>query len=302
MAMMRRGPLAQYPAEWVLRQASETGATGSVEFHASQPMTLYLRGGRVCHGVDGVPATGFSAATEDGGHADEAAARAQTVHLVARALRATDGWYYLDPIGHHNDAGPWEWETAALIEDARAQLAPPHVPGPPATGATASTAFTAAQKPSAAAEPIAPVPEPAPAPAPASAGAMDRRVRLVAPETGDSVTLSAESWRIVCSLVPASSTTRLRESLGWTPDRLDAALTELSAAGVLGDRPRSGAVAATPAGPGPTPVATRASAPTPAPSAAIPPTVPPAPSSVRPAAVADRRSALRRLISNLKPA
>ena len=38
MPMMRRGPLARYDAEWVLRQASASASSGSVEFHTDRPL------------------------------------------------------------------------------------------------------------------------------------------------------------------------------------------------------------------------------------------------------------------------
>jgi hypothetical protein len=300
MAMMRRGPLEQYSAEWVLRQASSTAATGSVEFHTSEPLTLYLRGGRICHGVDGVPVTGFVTGT-DGEHADEAAARAQASRLVARALHATDGWYYFDPLGHHDDAGPWQWEAASLIRDARVQLQPPSPPEP-----------APAPAPAAVVAPVAPDTAAPAAPArsdrPDRSERSDRPVRLAAPADGGSVTLSAESWRIVCALAAPRPATELRQSLGWSPARLDAALTELVTSGVLGDpTPASRPSAAPPEPPAAVtaPAAARPVTPParpPAPAARpVPPTVPPAPGA-RAAVSVDRRSALRRLISNLKPA
>ncbi|HWJ61910.1 MAG TPA: hypothetical protein VNS19_08055 [Acidimicrobiales bacterium] len=354
MPMMRRGPLARYDAEWVLRQASASASSGSVEFHTDRPLTLYLRNGRVCHAVEGVAETGF-AAEPDAVAADEAAARDQVLALVVTAMAATDGWYYLDPIGHHAVATPWDWDAASLILDARIQRrATENRSGAPPEPASAERAAPPlrpdpAARPTAANlhhEADAPVVATAP-PVGAAAPVPDRRLELVAPADEQPITLSVEAWRIACALARSRGSEELRDELGWTGSRLDAALAELVAAGVLAATTEEGASAAgagaagaaAPATPAGTPTATpparsepavvpsaaparrdtttsgpATAAPTPAVRSATPaapaepaepasrpPTVPPLPGTT-PKATVDRRSALRRLISNLKPA
>jgi hypothetical protein len=290
MAMMRRGPLAQYSAAWVLRQASDHHTTGSVEFHTQAPLTLYLRAGALCHGMDGVPATGFVAGTEDE-HPDEATARTRTVDLLARALDASDGWYYLDPLGHHDGAGPWSWDTATLIQEARVRTQASGGAAPSGCAETPGAEATSGG-------PLEPVdravaleaPEPARAP---------RRVRLTSPADGGQVMLSAESWKVVCALASERDALDLGRLLSWPVARLDAALTELDAAGVLcsGPEPRPTPVAPGPACPRSAVLDTSA----PPGDRGEPPTVPPRPAP-RAGASAERRGALRRLISTLKPA
>lgn len=280
---MRRGPLADYSAEWVLRQASANGASGSIEFHTGQPLTLFVRSGRVCHGVEGVAASGFSTDPAAEPPQDEATARSRVVRLVAQAMRAADGWYYLDPIGHHDVTSPWGWDAAALVRDAHGReptslpptRVPPTPPARPVGGAATS-------------EPPAPT---------------ERVVRLHAARSDAPVTLGAEPWRIVCVLAEPKRTDELRQALGWPAARLDAALEELTRAGAIADEASVGVAPASQA-PGSSPAPrTTAAPPRRDATRPAPPTVPPAPGTrAAVAAPVDRRGALRRLISSLKPA
>ena len=103
MAMMRRGPLDRYPPEWVLRQANAHQVGGSIEFHTGSAVTFYLDGGHVYAaevGVD-IPEDGL----EHSPLADEDAARANAVTLLAAVLDVEDGHYFHDPLGHHPARG-----------------------------------------------------------------------------------------------------------------------------------------------------------------------------------------------------
>lgn len=314
MPMMRRGPLGRYNAEWVLRQASASATSGSIEFHTDQPLTLYLRNGRICDALEGVAETGLA---EDADvPADEASARQRVVELVTVAMGATEGWYYLDPIGHHAVAPSWDWDAASLILDARIRrrATENRAASPPSTEATGVPSGT----------PTPPNPAAAPAPASDAAGrpgahapVPNRRIELVLPDDEQRITFTAEAWRIVCALAAPRQSSHLREDLGWTGTRFDAALSELDAAGVL----TAPLASEPPSGPRATSVSDPAPAPEPVPVApvttpvagpavlapvtvaprSVPPNVPPLPGT-RPKPNADRRSALRRLISNLKPA
>jgi hypothetical protein len=119
MPMMRRGPLDQYPVEWVLRQAHAHRTTGSVEFHVGEPVTVYLDEGRVYAAAPGV-------GTDAAGWADpqaetEVEARRRTVSLLSQAIHAGDGWYFLDPFGHRPTNGTWTWELATLLMEVRSK-------------------------------------------------------------------------------------------------------------------------------------------------------------------------------------
>jgi len=321
MPMMRRGPLDRYDAEWVLRQASAHDTSGSIEFHTDRPLTLYLRNGRVCHAVEGVAETGL--ADEPGtAPVDEGTAHERVVELVGTALAAADGWYYLDPIGHHAVATAWDWDGASLVVAARRRQ---RATGEPAvtstetpTAAAPGPERTAPRTPTTATAPVAAAPERSPRP--------ERRVELIAPADHGQVTLTAEAWRIACALAATREADALREDLGWTGARFDAALTELAAAGVL-SAPSTAAEPPTPAeeeeeeeeavpapasapeaaavlGPAVHAPARARRSPVAAPQSVppdIPPTVPPLPGSL-PNPTVDRRRSLRRRISNTKPA
>lgn len=296
MPMMRRGPLARYNAEWVLRQAQASSTSGSIEFHIDDPLTLYFRNGRVCDAVEGAADSVDDTGSQPG---DEAAARVRVLELISRAMGADDGWYYLDPIGHHVVATPWDWDAASLILDARIRsraeanrtdTTPPEAPAAraPASGPPSS------HPPSS--DPRAPV-RPA-------GGSPQRRIELVVPDDQQWVTLSAEAWRIACAMASARPWSELRSDLDWSSARLDAALVELAASGVLGVDP--------PAAPSPAPVPRaavaapeRAAAPAPD-QGMVAADSPAAGGTARPGGppgtTPDRRSALRRLISNLRPA
>ncbi|MCB1031655.1 MAG: hypothetical protein KDA95_09970 [Acidimicrobiales bacterium] len=114
---MRKGPLDEYPPEWVLRQVSAQQITGSVEIHGETPVTFHVDAGRV-----------YAAAVGTGDEAcdvamplDEDEARKQVVALISHVLDVTEGWYYLDPLGHASNRGMWSWEVPSLLLEARSQ-------------------------------------------------------------------------------------------------------------------------------------------------------------------------------------
>ncbi|CAN5683820.1 hypothetical protein BH10ACT1_BH10ACT1_01560 [soil metagenome] len=124
--MMRKGPLDEYPAEWVLREAAVRRASGGIEFHTEDPVTVHLHDGRIYFARQG---TGSDHGAADRPlPTDEASSRAHVVAILARLLGEHPGWYYLHPLNHHPQRGPWRWETASLLLAARGQ----HVMEPPA--------------------------------------------------------------------------------------------------------------------------------------------------------------------------
>lgn len=262
MPMMRRGPLEQYSTEWVLRQAAANDTSGSLEFHTARPITIYLRGGRVCHAVAGVPAGGLQLSDDDAHPTDEAAARRHVVALLATAVDAREGWYYHDPLGHHDQSSPWRWETAALLLDARVRGHDRD-----ALGRWGSERVALRDRP-------------------ASLGP---------------ITITTDGWAVVRGLAATDDPAALRSDLGWTAARLVSALEELAGSGAV-------TAPATPPTTAPTPTPTPASAGSPEPAGLRTPSRTVAPLTGSPATVTvppaldDRRSALRRLISVLKPA
>lgn len=192
MPMMRRGPLDRYPVEWVLRQAGAHQASGSIEFHAARPITVHLRGGRIHHAEPGVAAEAGRRDPIDP-PVDEATARARVVEVLATALGAGSGWYYHDPLGHHDDPGPWQWDTAALLLEARVRSHEDDTLG----------AWTR------------------------------REVALHLPPAPRALTLGADAWAVVVALADPAQASEVRHRLGWTTERLVTALDDLVAAGAL---------------------------------------------------------------------
>lgn len=116
--MMRRGPLSEYPVDWVLRQAATHRVTGSIEFNSISPMTVYFNSGSVYHAIATVVPSDEQAPV-DGRTASEPAAREKVAEVLAGSLTATDGWYYHDPLSRHEGHGPWQWAVEDLLADAR---------------------------------------------------------------------------------------------------------------------------------------------------------------------------------------
>lgn len=190
MPMMRRGPLDRYSPEWVLRQANAHQAEGSIEFHTSRPVTLYLQGGLAYAAEEGVNLLEQDLA--DRTHAGEAEARQHVVALLTEVMAETAGWYFHDPLGQHPSRGFWSWETATLLMDTRARA---HEASSLAAWSTKTVVLHET--------PTAPV------------------------------TLGADAWAVVVSLAGSAGANELRNQLGWTPDRLAAALADLEGEGVL---------------------------------------------------------------------
>ncbi|QXC59682.1 hypothetical protein KSP35_14990 [Aquihabitans sp. G128] len=160
-------------------------------------MTVYLRAGRVYQAVAGVP-TGNAQPHVDGDHHDERANRRRVVALVSAALADEGGWYYHDPLGRHDERGPWQWDVNGLLLDARAQVQEDRSLGRWA----------------------------------------DAGVDLAAARPDGAPTLSSEAWAVVVALADTVATTELRSRLGWSSERLVAALDDLDAAGALAPRTR----------------------------------------------------------------
>lgn len=201
MTMMRRGPLESYPMDWVLRQAGAHRVTGSIEIHGPRPITVYLQDGRVSYAELGV------GAGEPRRRAVTTALREVEArrHVVATLAAAVDtdrpsgsggGWYYHDPLAVPLEAGPWRWEPAGLLMDARVWAHEQQ-----ALGSWVST---------------------------------DLALDLGGAPAG--VTLGPEAWAVVVALSATRSTDEVRGRLGWSAERLVAALGELGAEGAL--RPR----------------------------------------------------------------
>ncbi len=262
MPMMRRGPLDRYSAEWVLRQAEDHQASGSIEFHADTPLTVYLHGGRIHRAVLGIPggpgARPMAAERVETGV--ERADRAATVEVLVRALEAQSGWYFHDPLAGQGEVGPWRWDVVALLVEARAHPSRPKYLAEPATLGAWETVD----------------------------------VSLSEVERADAVNLAPDAWAIVVALSTTVSAAELGRRLGWSPGRTASALEELRQAATLSS-------ATTAAVRAPLEPAALPASPMGAATLTSSPSVP----GLSPVAridTEDRRSALRRLISTVRPA
>lgn len=195
--MMRKGDLAQFPAEWVLRQASEEGLSGGIEFESDPPVCVYLSDGDVYHAVvDGRD-------PDDGGDLDEtteARLRTETVAALRQLLLSADaGWYFFHDLNHHPLRGAWQWSTERLLAEAAADVAAEE----------------------AAADPLAPW--------------LTARVSLCpAPPPSP---LTSDQWAVIAAALGqaevAAVIAALTDEEGWPRERVAAALTELAAAAVV---------------------------------------------------------------------
>lgn len=118
--MMRKGDLAQFPVDWVLRQASEEGLSGGIEFDASPSACVYLSDGDVYHAVrDGRD-------PDDGGELDEGTEerlRGEALEVIRSLLAVAEGWYYFHDLNHHPLRGAWQWSTERLLAEAETAIA-----------------------------------------------------------------------------------------------------------------------------------------------------------------------------------
>lgn len=188
--MMRRGPLADYPLEGVLRTAAAERVSGSITTEgATVDGTIYLVGGQLCgaeiHGT--APSPGL--------HGDQPDAKQMARHLevvVAVLAEARGGWYHHDPIGTTQVHTPWQFsveEVLAAAEQRRRSSMP------------------------------------------VRRWAL-RPVRVQAP-SDLGTTLERDAWHVIAALASPSVLHRVHDDLGWPPERLAEALTELERAGVL---------------------------------------------------------------------
>ncbi|HWJ98870.1 MAG TPA: hypothetical protein VNQ33_11975, partial [Acidimicrobiales bacterium] len=69
----------------------------------------------------------------------------------------------------------------------------------------------------------------------------------------DSVTLGPDAWAVVVKLAGSADAGALRARLGWSPDRIAAALAEIEDRGVLAPSPPAPGASAAPAAPAPPP-------------------------------------------------
>ncbi len=123
--MMRKGDLAEYSPEWVLRTAAQEGVDGGIEFDVARRISVYLDGGRIylvlAEGDPEEPA--IDEALDD--HAFAAAVEAtehrllpHTIELLVELLGQTTGEYFHHPLNEHALNGEWDWNTVDLVDEA----------------------------------------------------------------------------------------------------------------------------------------------------------------------------------------
>jgi hypothetical protein len=123
--MMRKGDLAEYSPEWVLRTAAQEGVDGGIDFDVTRRISVYLDGGRIylvlAEGDPDEPAIdedlddhAFAAAVE----ATEHRLLPHAIDLLVELLGETAGEYFHHPLNEHPLSGEWDWNTVDLIDDA----------------------------------------------------------------------------------------------------------------------------------------------------------------------------------------
>jgi hypothetical protein len=188
--MMRRGPLADYPIDGVLRTAAAERVSGSITTEgATVDGTIYLSGGHLCgaeiHGTAPSPDL----------HGDQPDPKRVARHLevvLAVLTEARGGWYRHDPIGTAHIHTRWQF--------------------------TVDEVLTAAEQRRRSSMPI-------------RRWAL-RPVRVQAP-SDLGTTLDRDAWHVIATLASPAVLHRIHDELGWPPERLAEALSELERAGVL---------------------------------------------------------------------
>lgn len=128
--MMRRGDLAEYPVDWVLREAGRDRVSGGIELHTERPAVVYLKDGLVYLVLrDGEHVDPIDEALDDRSYqaavvAEEIRQRAHAVEVLAELLEVGgEGYYFHHPLNDHPLEGSWGWdpeELLAAVESARA--------------------------------------------------------------------------------------------------------------------------------------------------------------------------------------
>lgn len=127
--MMRKGDLAEYPPEWVLRTAAQEGVDGGIEFDVGRPISVFLTGGRVylviAEGDPDEPEIdqdlddhAFAVAVETTEHR----LLPHAIGLIQELLGATSGEYFHHPLNEHALMGEWDWDTIGLLEEAARRI------------------------------------------------------------------------------------------------------------------------------------------------------------------------------------
>lgn len=224
--MMRKGDLAEYPVDWVLRQAARERLSGGIDFHTSTPACVHVAGGDVYLAVSATAPVDSTLADhlDDVAYAAEAAAeearlRKASVDVLVALLAETEGWYFFHPLNHHPLRGSWGWDVEDVLAEATDRR----------DGVTAGRR------------------------APASDAPLE-----LSPAVPDGP-LSPDAWAVLGALAAPSPPDVVAERLGWDRARLDRVLAGLRSDGVLrGEiarpRPRTAAVDLTDAVPSGAPV------------------------------------------------
>ena len=244
--MMRKGDLAEYSPEWVLRTAAQEGVDGGIEFDVARRISVYLTGGRVYLVLaDSDPDE--PALDEDlDDHAFAAAVQAAEHRLLPHALDLlgellghSTGEYFHHPLNEHPLIGEWDWDTVDLVDEAmrrrQAAEAAERAEHEAATGEGADDgAPEATDEGSPTEDPAvddAVDTEPA-ADAPAPWGD-DSLVRLTG--TAPAGAIGPDGWALIAAMAETTPVGILAARLGWTPERVAEVLTGLSDLGAVSE-------------------------------------------------------------------
>lgn len=123
--MMRKGDLAEYSPEWVLRTAAQEGVDGGIDFDVARRISVYLDGGRIYLVLaDGDPEeAAIDKALDDHAFAAEVEAiehrlLPHAIELLAELIGQSSGEYFHHPLNEHPLSGEWDWNTADLLDEA----------------------------------------------------------------------------------------------------------------------------------------------------------------------------------------
>ncbi len=189
--MMRRGPLADYPIDTVLRSAARERLSGSIVTEGSDvDGTIYLASGQVF-------AAELAGTLPDVVLHGEHGGRDQTGRHIVSALavlgKATVGWFRHDPFGAVDRETRWRFDVEDLLKATEE----------PRKGLRWFGRWA-----------MCPV--------------------EVTPPPDPTVPIGLDAWRVIAALSRPGNVLQVNDSLGWSPNRLAAALATLEAAGILG--------------------------------------------------------------------
>ena len=118
--MMRKGPLDKYSVEWVLSMVAAESLSGSVAIRSSTSGTVYCWEGSITFAtLEDLPLPSDVSATAD---PSKETLQSHVESVLGVLIQADEGWYYYDPLEHHNDGGHWLLEVEGTLRRVRDRM------------------------------------------------------------------------------------------------------------------------------------------------------------------------------------